>query len=434
MKLIRRWQLAGFALMAALAACADSPGGVVGPNAALGEAQLREAGGAFDQRAELAKIGRLVAMSLGDKKMRHSLKKDLRAAPFREHKLELRTYLQSADGKELLSDMAAKGGYTTDALLTAVGQIRSVELYMPVRKHRESWIGDGEVLVAVQLEQKDPIVGFDAHGQQVPLNASNAPEQATVSIVGSETRFDKPMLMNAVNVGDLAGQSIGTLMPVRYRAAQVEECTECGGGGGGGGGEYVPPGLYMEFSRIIDYHEPWTRGDPEIEVHIHGPNDQNNPKLGKDLSCSGESVYDYRKAFDQNDAFWQDRVLLFSQEEITAYASNFSDGFHLLFWEDDDTACALKLDSNTLLETLKATSSATGVAAVKIIPQVKWWVLAGSFLAVLFDDPASWLLSNDDFLGAAVPKENGNFAFPAETTHAIMNGVNLNGRATIIYR
>ena len=123
----------------------------------------------------------------------------------------------------------------------------------------------------------------------------------------------------------------------------------CGGGGSGGIGSTIPPGLYLEFSRIIDVKEPWFRGDPEIEVHIHGPTSVANPRYGEDLSCSGEHAYDYRKVFDQNGAFWEGRVLLFSGEETQAYISKFTEGFHVFFWEDDNEPCTLKLDNNTLL-------------------------------------------------------------------------------------
>src|SRR5919201_7113793 len=92
------------------------------------------------------------------------------------------------------------------------------------------------------------------------------------------------------------------------------------------------------------------------------------PTYARDLSCSGEHPYDSRKYFDQNDGFWSGRVLLFGEDEVLAYTKNFSDGFHVMFWEDDNLPCTLKLDSNPLSDFVKATASATQTVAIKVIP------------------------------------------------------------------
>jgi hypothetical protein len=114
--------------------------------------------------------------------------------------------------------------------------------------------------------------------------------------------------------------------------------------------------------------EPWFRGDPEIEVHIQGPYMGSAPTFAEDLSCSGEHAYDYRKVFDQNNAFWEGRVLLFGEDEVLEFTRKFSDGFHVMFWEDDNTPCTLKLDSDPLAEFVKATAQAMGTVAIKLIP------------------------------------------------------------------
>jgi hypothetical protein len=209
----------------------------------------------------------------------------------------------------------------------------------------------------------------------------------------------------------------------------------CGGDGGGGGVTSPPvaPGLYLEFSRILDFKEPWFRGDPELEVHIHGPTDLGNPRYGADLSCSGEHAYDPQKVFDQNTAFWEGRVLLFSAAQVTAYASKFPDGFHVLFWEDDNEPCTLKLDSNGLIELLKSTAAATATVALKVFPRASPPVLAAVFFATLFSNPGAWLLTNDDFLGVAVDQAAAGYSYSGNT-HVIMDGTTLNGRATIVYR
>jgi hypothetical protein len=235
------------------------------------------------------------------------------------------------------------------------------------------------------------------------------------------------------NVRDQSGNAIGTLEPLAIKGSNLISCGEtCGGGGGGGAPPPLAPGLYLEFSRILDMKEPWTRGDPEIEVHIQGPETSVAPTYVGDQSCSGEHVYDSRKFFDQNTGFWDGQVMLFSEEETVAFLSRFNQGFHILFWEDDNQPCVLKLDSNALSELLKSSASAAGTVAIKIIPGVSWVVVATAFVGNLFANAGAWLLTNDDFVGAAVDLQSAGYNYPGNT-HVIMNGTTLNGRATIIY-
>jgi hypothetical protein len=415
----------------ATVACSDSVKPITAPaSASMDRARADALSSADAERAALARIGKVVAMSLGEKSARQQLKNRMRASPFKEHKLELGAYVRSEEGRQSLSRVA--GGRASDDLLTLLEQVRPLEFYMPVRTHRETWVGDEEVLVAVQLEEEDPVVAFNARGEEIRLDPNIPPGQATLSIVPSETRFDRPMPASSRNVGDLNGNAVGTPTSFNPRMSSLIAAEPGDGGGGGGGSSAVPPGLYLEFSRILDMHEPWTRGDPEIEVHIQGPTDAANPRLGVDLSCSGEHAYDYRKVFNQDGGFWDGRVMLFSAEEISRYNSQFPDGFHVFFWEDDDSPCVLKLDNNTLIELIKSTAAAVGAVSVKASPS-DWRVAAGLFLAALFSNPGEWLKTNDDFVGAAVYTSITPYLY-LSTNHVILKGTTLNGRANLYIR
>ena len=59
--------------------------------------------------------------------------------------------------------------------------------------------------------------------------------------------------------------------------------------------------------------------------------------------------------------------------------------------------------------------------------------MAGAFLAAVFSNPGQWLMTNDDFLGAAVDQASAGYSYPGNT-HVIMDGRTFNGRATIVYR
>ncbi len=420
------------ALFAALSGCADPASPTVAPFPSREVVPEPGTASSSGERVALTKLARLVAVAMDNEPARQRLKRDLRAAPFREHKLELASYLRSDDGRALLERMAALSGGGEKDVLATLAAIRPLEFYMPVAKHRESWTGKADVLVVSQLDESEPIVSFDERGKEIALDRKVAPAQPTLSIVPVETRFDQPMTpAGSRNVRDQGGNAIGTLEPMTIRGSALLECgNECGGGG-----SYtttsIPPGLYLEFSRILDAKEPWFRGDPEIEVHIHGPTDAANPRYGASLSCSGEHAPDYRKVFNQDGGFWQGRVMLYSADEIRAFESRFTEGYHVLFWEDDNDPCTLKLDSNALVELLKSTAKAFGTVALKVIPTASWPVVAAVFLGTLFENPAPWLLTNDDFLGAAVDQYSAGNKYP-DNTHVIMDGITLNGRANLV--
>ncbi|MGH7604750.1 MAG: hypothetical protein ACRENK_12250 [Gemmatimonadaceae bacterium] len=423
------------ALLAALSGCADPASRTVGLRASDNVQSGPAPSSTIDERSALSKIARLVALAMDNEPARQHLKRDMRAAPFREHKLELGPYLRSSDGKALLSRMVALNGGTEAQLFGTLSAIRRLEFYMPVSNHREKWTGHGDVLVVSQLDEPSPIVAFDEKGSEVSLDRNVAPSQPTLSIVPVETRFDQPVpAALRKNVRDQNGASIGTLETASaIKPANMVVCGDvCGGGTGGGGTPPIPPGLYLEFSRILDMKEPWFRGDPEVEVHIHGPTDLSNPRYGADLSCSGEHAYDYRKVFDQNGGFWSGQVMLFSDAELTAYTSKFTEGFHVFFWEDDNEPCIIKVDSNTLMNFVHSTGNAFGTVAIKLIPKASWPIVAGAFIATMFSN-ATWLQTDDDFLGIAIDQASAGTSYP-DNTHVIMDGTTLNGRATIVHR
>jgi hypothetical protein len=424
-----------FALFGVLAGCADPSSRTVGPSPSNDIVTGPTTAAPSEERVALTKIARLVAVAMDNEPARQRLKRDMRSAPFREHKLELASYLGSKDGRGLLESMAAQTRDGESDVFGTLAAIRPLEFYMPVEKHRESWTGKADVFVVSQLDESEPIVAFDEKGKEIALDRKVAPAQPTLSIVPVETRFNEPMNpAGSRNVRDQNGSAIGTLEPMTLKGSSLITCGETCGGGGGGGSTTIPPGLYLEYSRILDMKEPWFRGDPEIEVHVQGPNTPTAPTYADDLSCAGEHPYDGRKFFDQNTGFWEGpRVMLFSEEETVAFTNRYNQGFHILFWEDDNQPCILKLDSNGLVDLLKSTANAFGTVAIKVIPGASWPLVAAAFVGTLFSNPGAWLLTNDDFLGGAVEQTSAGYAYPGNT-HVIMDGTTLNGRATIVYR
>ena len=163
------------ALFAALVSCGDPATRTVGPNNSKDIATDPSSGPVGEERAALTRIARLVAQAMDNEPARQHLKRDMRAAPFKEHKLELASYLKSKDGRQLLDAMVAKSGGGEAEVFGPLAAVRPLEFYMPVAKHRETWTGKGDVLVVSQLDESEPIVAFDEKGRGVSLDKKVAP-------------------------------------------------------------------------------------------------------------------------------------------------------------------------------------------------------------------------------------------------------------------
>ena len=381
------------------------------------------------EREALAKIARSFALYLGSSQVRNEIKTEMRAAPYQEHKLELRRYLN----RGRLTAVAEKSGVSSEQLAASLELVRPLELYLPVAAHRAQWTGDADLLIVAQLEDESPMTAFNLRGEEVRVNREIPPGTPTIAIVPVETSFDNPLsLAEWRNQDDQNGKAIGTLVRSNIKPNNLIECgDECGSGSGSYG--YQTAGFWMLFSRLVDKGEPWTKGNPEIEVHVHGPVSQSSNQYGADLACSGEHAVPER-TFDQNDSFWRGDVLIWSQTEADNFNAQFPNGHHILFWEDDDTACSLKYDRQVVRSAIAATFSVVGGAALKAggfgalsIP----FILASFLASDLFS--ADWLASNDDYLGALVPASSHNDSW-SDANYTLMKGGDVNGRAMIIVK
>lgn len=425
------------AAVVAVAGCSVDPVRLTDQSATRSDV-APESGSTDPERQALRTLTRAVALALGDSASRADLKSALRGAPFREHKLDFRKYLSAA----VLEHVSQTSGESSQRLAAALDAVRPLEFYMPVAAHRARWTGGADLLVVSQLLDRDTIIAFNLKGEEVAVSRQVPPSVPTLSLVSMETRFDRPLdLTKWQNSDDLGGRAIGTMTPCDASRAgcgssspAVRNVVDCGsdcGGGGGGGGSFTP-GLYMTFSRIVDMSEDWTRGDPEIEVHVHGPVSTGDPQYGADLACSGEHALPER-TFDQNTGFWNGSVLLWSDTQADNFNAQFGNGHHVLFWEDDDTSCVIKLNHNTVFNMLMQTAAAVGGAALKKVGLgggVGVTLVAATFLATAFQN-ASWLLSDDDFLGALVT-ESSHGDYWSDANYTLLKGTAVNGRANII--
>lgn len=375
------------------------------------------------EKAALDELTRLVALAMNDQGLRQRVKNDMRESRHTtEHKLPFTDYLHGNSGGVLLAKMAKESGKSRDEILALLAQVRPLEFYMPVPEHRESWMGGSTLLVASLLEDHTVPIGYTLRGEPVTLDAEGAPATPTLAIVPVETDFSESLdPAKFKNENDHGGASIGTYRqgegPIGLSDYQEPICPQPQGigdatttcGGGGGGGTSKPGGLYMTYSYVRDYKEAWTKGAPEIEVHIHGPNSGDQTR-GEDLACAGEKSTETFRTFNQDGNTWSGEVLLFTQAQINDYNSKYGGGFNVMMWEDDDGACQIKTDKNItqLLQLIAGTAGATAVIVEKPTATSSWIKAGGLFIAAVYSS-ASWLLSNDDFLGDA-PQVGTNVA------------------------
>lgn len=429
-----------------LSACSDQAEAPLAP----GGASASLSASAPSEEAALSELTRMVALSLQDNGLRQRIRNDLRDSRHTtEHKLALTNYVNGQSGGILLAKMAKESGMSREDVLALIGSVRPLEFYLPVATHRESWRAGDNLIVASLLEDEPGVVGrgFTLSGAPVQLVTDAAPTTPVLALVPVETDFSRTLDTRQYrNTGHNGGQSVGTMMiepgqDCEYMMgggsggettiASVGDATiMCGGGGGdvggGGGGTVTPPtkpgGLYMTYSNLNNDGEAWLKGAPEIEVHIHGPNG-GDKTYGADLACAGDRQTDPHRKFNQDNNTWSGEVLLFNQVQINSYNASYPGmGFNVMMWEDDDGACAIKTDKNMTL-VLAGIAGVIGAAAVVIAePSPANFVKAsGLFIAALYAS-ASWLLSNDDFLGAAPQVTQGAVRTDLYTSSSSTNG------------
>ena len=400
---------------ALLGACSDQ----AAERTPLGSGPSSASQAAISEEAALVELTRITALALQDQGLRQRVRNDLRESRHtHEHKLHFTNYLNGQSGGILLAKMARESGKSRAEVLELISAVRPLEFYMPVREHRATWRGGDDLFLASLLEDEGRTpYGFDLSGRPVQLSAHTPPATPVLSLTPVETDFTRPLSAAEYrNADDRGGETIGTWVPggtgPSFAMAvddcsydySIDTCSDDGGGGGGGGGGTTtkPGGLYMTYSYVSNDGEAWTKGNPEIEVHIHGPNG-GDKTYGADLACAGEKQTDYYRNFNQDSKTWSGEVLLFNQQQITDYVTKYGDqGFNVMMWEDDDTACTIKTDKD-MTSVLGGIAAALGAAAVVIKKDPTWgdWVkAAGLFVGAVYAS-ASWLKSNDDFLGAA---------------------------------
>ena len=380
---------AAAAALIILAACGEgstpldpAPGAPPGP-AAPGLLQADRP----EQAARHERLARRLARALRDDQFRGAIYRELRASTEPEGKVHLQRLL--APGSLARQQLAELTQEAPEGVGTDLDASAAIEIYLPVLAHRDRWRGGKEVLVATAESDREAPIAFDVGGQRRTLDPSRPPEEPVIALGRAETGF----------------------LP---RLAASTCITGCDGETGSGGS--VPlvstPGLYLTYASFSQTFEGWLKGSPEFEVHILGQ--EGSSTAMKSYQCAGaEAGAPYQ--FDQNDKQWSGSVLLFSQSQLDAFkAAHPTHSIRIFLLEDDDGACAIKMDSTRVATLFKQLQSAygslTGGKDEKIF-SLKTFVKAASLLN-LFKSGWSALTTQDDLVGNAIEDVVAREFFP----------------------
>lgn len=459
MMLFRQFALTACGSLA-FAACADLPS--TAPTQPAVVAQLGVASVAMTparissstppsaaERRNAEVLGRALSLALSDPSVRQEVKAAIAGSQAREHKLELASFLEGRGGRILAAAVKA-GGPDIAAVQHAVAGLRQLEFYMPVDAHRTAWAGDGNLIVAVALDDAAPI-GFTLDGRQVALDLTHPPATPTLVATRIETNLTEQAALNRKGMGYACATS--TVEPLNSAA---KRCGRVGMAPNVSASRMAPPtaqadlstdpnavGLYMTFLRILDAHEYWYQGQPEVEVHVTGRRAGSSGIV--DYQCAGEHAADplglqpgvrsQSYVFDMNGNFWNGSVLLLNPAQVDSLQRQLPDGFNVSVWEDDEQngACVIRPKPGISFADLVTATHAVsnGIDAIRVDSGPNYGVLAAS-LHALYD---VFTHEGDEYNGLMVDKDSTSFAGQNPgTTHMIYTGTTLNGRAILVFK
>jgi hypothetical protein len=203
-----------------------------------------EAASDIQAAVALEPVVRFLAKALGDPALRDRVYASMQGSPVRERKLHFRRFLES-DGRGIQDRMTQLIGGNQRELVAALDALPPLEFYMPVPEHRRVWAGGSDLIVVGQLGETHTPLGFDLLGVQVNLSLSAPPKTPVLVVVPIETDFEEVSGSTAETKLASAVAQPSPTTPWDFRLASVN---------------------------FGDDYEPWTKGDPEFEMHVFASN------------------------------------------------------------------------------------------------------------------------------------------------------------------
>lgn len=396
---------------------------------------------AVNEPAALRELTRATALAMRDAAIRQEVGREMREhGVTHEHKLELRSFVEANAGGLLLAKMSQRSGLSRDSLARLIAAVRPLEFYMPVRAHRRAWRG-GDVLVASQLRESDPVVAFDENGTAVAVGSA-VPEMPTLALVPVETDFTTATVPSR-SATTAAAHSTAHFPTAAAQRDMISDCdpaimlcdssSDLGGGSTPSIPSAAPTGLYMTFTDLYDAHEPWIKGDPELEAHVMGPSATDPSDLVRPLHCSGQNESGWYR-FDQNADQWSGAVLLYTQVDMqkNGFTVQTPDNrqFAISLFEDDYQSCVIHDDGSRFWHAF-VWASLWAAKSFGLVSDCNSLVCSAIVFAIYTSETVRWTWSvattNDDYVGLAVDRKYVPAYTGWNATHALMDDSTLNG-------
>lgn len=265
-------------LAGVLGACTDGPAVLAGGPAS--EVQV-----SATQARAMDNLGRGIALAFADANVRRVVLEAMHRSKKPRHKLVLQDFAEGP-GAMVIAAAATHLGTTEARLRTVLRELPTLELYLPLSRHRKAWHGGPDIGVGV-------------------ATAKGAPSLRIIGVDGNET-----ILKRGVRAGDVPFMIIrpSNLIPAGVvasaGAASRDECPpeaiECDPGDPTGG--LPTPGVYIDrffpgqddgvFGgvevRFLFYDVYAGQGSPiEVRRDVDPYEWHNEDILVKDRSCSG---------------------------------------------------------------------------------------------------------------------------------------------------
>lgn len=218
----------------------------------------------FDNAA--SQLAQLLA---SDPEMRNFLYQQTQASIERERKLDLANTLTRASQSPTLSQSTTSLNNISQIISAAQDKMRSinfsdsdigVDIYFPVKEHREKWKGESDMLVAITPPDIDDseyaaITAYSVlTGEKLNLDPVTPPDTPTL-VIGIKERLPA---------------DLSTIQPVPLTEVNNDNFAI----------QVTRQYLGIPQLRILNDHEPWTRGDPEIYVLI-GQSERTSPQVNR---------------------------------------------------------------------------------------------------------------------------------------------------------
>lgn len=363
------------------------------------------------ERAAAAFLARTFALAMRSPLLRHDIKRALATSGVKEQKLHLSTYL-SGRGSVIIDEIGKTVGVSGAQLQDAIGQVRDLELYMPVRRHRKQWNGNAAAAVAIALTEDESPVVFDTTGQSSYLNRVFPPAYAVIGIVPVESDFANQDRLNLQGRPELAC----TVDDDSTLEAAAEECRALNRVRRANVTEVELEGIYVtrvEFARDECGRECWLWGDPEYE--IHAMSNRTPPERDVHNCAAAYPVQTRKDYYDQNGQTWAGKVRILTAADITTMRTYGDSTWGLMFVEDDAYQCQNNIGLATSIDYFfQMVGNAMGASVLWSFGSPGQVVAIYAGLASVYSLAGVLANGADDFIGIAIPCSNTPYSCAAK--------------------